>query len=161
MYSCIRRERVSFECSKRNKFDIPQESQLLVRSGRVSSSRFVWNLIQLVCWEIRGIRDRLQPWNERCFDFSDRFPVHPEKEWMFLDLLHAQSTVLGNDQPKIGKEKRASVYRREFRVWEDVGKVKAVFSQERVGTNKIADELYRANGTVAQISERQRNKEKR
>ena len=81
--------------------NVPQESQLLVGSSGISTRRLVRNLVQLVRREIRGIRDRPQPGNERCLYIPDRGPIHPIEERMFLDVFHAQTTIRRSDQPVV------------------------------------------------------------
>ena len=81
--------------------NVPQESQLLVGFSGISTDRFVRNLVQLVRREIRRIRDRPQPRDERCLDIPDRRPIHPIEERMFLELLHAQTAVRRSDQPRV------------------------------------------------------------
>ena len=80
--------------------DVPQESQLLVRSSGIPACRLVWDLIQLVRREVRCVRDRPQPRNERCLDIPDRGPIHPVEERVFLDMFHAQTAIRRSDQPK-------------------------------------------------------------
>ena len=81
------------------KCDVPQECQVLISPRRIATDRFVRHLFELVRGEVRRVRDRLEPGDERRIDLAYRVPVHAVEERMVLDLIDSKSAVRGGDQP--------------------------------------------------------------
>lgn len=84
----------------RTTYCVPYKRKVLVCSGRVSTNRLVWNVLQFFGWEVRCVCDGPQVGDERSTDMSDGFPINASKKRMGLDDFYRQSMILRDDEAK-------------------------------------------------------------
>lgn len=63
----------------------------------------IWDVFEVLRWEIRSIRDGAEVRNERSIDLSDQVPVYTIKERMRPDLIYSIACLLRSDEPGGGK----------------------------------------------------------
>ncbi len=59
----------------------------------------LWDVFEVLRWEIRCICDGTEVRNEGGIDLSDRVPVHSIEEWMRSDLVDTIACILRSDEP--------------------------------------------------------------
>jgi hypothetical protein len=81
---------------------IPEKGEILGSRG-VCTNGMLWDVFEVLCWEIRCVCDGAEVGNERSIDISERVPVYSIEEWMSLDLVHSIACLLRSDEPRGGK----------------------------------------------------------
>lgn len=82
--------------------DIPEEREVLVRTAVVGIGGLLGSLVELVCREVRRVRDRAQIRHEGGVDVANSVPVDTVEKRVAFDLVNAQPPVRRCDQSAYG-----------------------------------------------------------
>ena len=80
------------KCSEHGK-NIPKERKILLRADALHIVQLAGHIAEVVCREVRSIRDGIEPGNERRLDVTQGRPVGTIEPWVVLDFAHVEALV--------------------------------------------------------------------
>lgn len=78
--------------------DAPEEGEVLVRTAVVGIGGLLGSLVELVCREVRRVRDRAQIRHEGRVDVADSVPVDAVEKRVAFNLVNTQPPIRRCDQ---------------------------------------------------------------